>query len=242
MASEAVEFRWRLPLTAVVAVIGIVGALPGRSQSRAGAVAPVYEVMPARADRASSLGEASKLSYFDITVGELIEMAYGVKPYRLAGPDWVVNPFSSDKYDVVYKSGSPSSVEQLNQTLGLLLTGKFHLAFHREMREIPVLALVVGKGGPKLKPGDGGAMSMTPGADGRISYKNWSLADLVKILSIVPPVDRPVLDQTGLEGRYSFDAGDLIDLTAFQDQVGLRLESRNAPVEMFVIDRADKLP
>lgn len=238
MPSEAVEFRWRLPLTAVVVVIGIMGALPGSSQ----AAAPVYEVMPARADRAASLGEASKLSYFDITVGELIEMAYGVKPYRLAGPDWIVNPFSSDKYDVVYKSGSPSSVEQLNQTLGLLLTGKFHLAFHREMREIPVLALVVGKGGPKVKPGDGGAMRMVPGTNGGFSYKNWSMADLIKLLSGLPSVDRPVLDQTGLEGRYSFDAADLIDLAAFQDQVGLRLDSRKAPVEMFVIDRADKLP
>jgi uncharacterized protein (TIGR03435 family) len=140
------------------------------------------------------------------------------------------------------------------------------LAFHREKRELPVFALVVAKGGPKFnQPGNGG-VSLPPSPDGTggLSYKNWSMATLVDWLSVLPSVGRPVIDRTGIEGRYSFnanlfdlpkdaspldmkvaigrsDAGDVL-FSTLPEQLGLKLESQKAPIEMLVIDHADKVP
>jgi uncharacterized protein (TIGR03435 family) len=188
-------------------------------------------------------------------------MAYCVKHYQLSGPDWIVNYGSTDRYDIVAKAAGPVASEQLQRMLGPLLADRFHLAFHRETRELPVFALVVAKDGPKFKPGDGGETSMRPDGTGGFFYKNYSMATLAAALSLMTAVGRPVLDRTGLPGGYTFNANlydipkgmDRVDIkkamvendaifSTLPAQLGLKLESQKAPIELLVIDRADKLP
>jgi uncharacterized protein (TIGR03435 family) len=193
-------------------------------------------------------------------------MAYGLKQYQISAPDWIMNADRSGRYDVVATAGRPVSSDEIKRMLGPLLVERFHLAFHRETRELPVFALVLAKGGPKFKqPGDGGgALPPSPDGEGGFLYKNWSMATLADWLTGLPSLGRPVIDRTGLEGRYSFnanlfnfpkgispdemkmglrnsDASDAI-FSALADQLGLMLESQKAQTEILVVDHTDKVP
>ncbi|MGA3238912.1 MAG: M56 family metallopeptidase [Bryobacteraceae bacterium] len=263
----------RILLLATVAVaaiagpiaIGILYALPSRAQVQAETAPHTFDAASVKPNRAGGGTtrriEPGTITYLNITLGEFIAMAYGVKHYQLSGPDWIVNYGSTDRYDVVAKAAAAVSAEPLQRMLGPLLVDRFHLAFHRETRELPVYALVIAKGGPKFKLGDGGAMSTRPDGKGGYSYKNWAMANLADQLSLMNSVGRPVLDRTGLAGGYSFDA-DLYNIpkglspaefkeamvnsdaifSTLPDQLGLKLESQKAPIEIIVVDHADKVP
>jgi len=252
--------------------IGILYALPSRAQAfpeTQAETAPhafdAASVKPTQGGRTRSI-EPGRITYLDTALGEFITMAYGLKRYQVSGPDWIMNADRSGRYDLVATTGSPVSADEIKRMLGPLLVERFHLAFHRETRELPVFALVVAKGGPKFKqPGDGGgALPPTPDGTGGFSYKNWSMATLVDWLSVLPSVGRPVIDRTGIEGRYSFnanlfdlpkdaspldmkvaigrsDAGDVL-FSTLPEQLGLKLESQKAPIEILVVDHADKVP
>jgi uncharacterized protein (TIGR03435 family) len=117
--------------------------------------------------------------------------------------------------------------------------------------------LTVAKNGPKMKPrkpDDGGEPFSVLPRGSTVPGRNTSMAELAFVLqSIIPFVDRtrvdlPVVDKTGLEGRFDFeitfspnaDSG-LPDLfTAVQEQLGLKLEAAKAPLDVMVIDRAEK--
>jgi bla regulator protein blaR1 len=256
-------------LAAVVgpAAIGMLSAFPRRGQDRTKTAPPAFEAASVKANpkhvgRTRSI-EPGRITYLDTTLGEFIAMAYGVKHYQLSGPDWIVNVGSLDRYDVVATANSSVSAEEVKRMLGPLLVERFHLTFHRETRELPVYAMVVAKGGPKLKqPGDGGAMSMSPNGEGGFSFNNWSMDSLANWLTLVLAGGRPVLDRTGVEGRYTFNAnlfnfpkditpGDMkmgmrdnsdAIFSTLQDQLGLKLESQKAELEILVIDHANKLP
>src|SRR5689334_8446709 len=75
-----------------------------------------------------------------------ITYAYGVKSYQLAGPDWL----REVRFDIAAKGPEGTRREQLPQMMQALLAERFRLQVHRESRELPGLALVVGKNGPKL--------------------------------------------------------------------------------------------
>jgi bla regulator protein blaR1 len=153
--------------------------------------------------------------------------------------------------------------------LQLLLADRFHLKIHRETKELPVYALSVARIGPKIKTAaDDDAthtrLRLRSGGAGKleISGTRIPLANLVRALS--DQVGRTVVDKTGLTGNYDFTltftpdlglppaTGDAIDrptatggdgpsiFTALQEQLGLRLESQKGPVEVLVIDSAQK--
>jgi uncharacterized protein (TIGR03435 family) len=119
------------------------------------------------------------------------------------------------------------------------------LKLRRESKQLPVYNLVVAKGGPKLKI----AADETPPTPG---MRRGSMDQLTALLSLM--VDRPVLDKTGLTGIYEYNNGvTLLDmgaqdsadvvartLTTLQDELGLRVEAAKAPVEMLVIESAEK--
>jgi len=263
--------RKLLPATVEIAAvagliaIGVLYALSSRAQSQAETISSTFEVASVKPNRSTNGTtrriEPGTITYLNITLGEFIEMAYGVKHYQLSGPDWIVNWSSSYRYDVVAKAGGPVAAEQLQRMLGPLLTDRFHLAFHRVTRELPVFALVVAKNGPKFKVGDGGTESVSPDGTGGASYMNYSMASLAYSLSLRSAVGRPVLDRTGLKGGYSFNANldnvpqglnpaelknalvnsDAI-FSTLQEQLGLRLKSQKAPVEILVIDHAEQVP
>jgi uncharacterized protein (TIGR03435 family) len=163
-------------------------------------------------------------------------------------------------YDIVAKAegdGTPSK-DEFRQMLQLLLTDRFKMAAHREMREMPVYALVVGKNGPKLKPSapDAGEMGRVH-VNGRNYEVTIPKADMDRVVDAIMNSfpDRPVIDETGLTGTYDLslvftpqtranlaspDSGDITIFAAVQEQLGLKLEARKAMVEVLMVDRIEK--
>lgn len=82
-------------------------------------------------------------------LSELIRMAYGVKPYQVSGPDWM----ASERFDITAKLPDGATKDDVNGALKTLLAERFGLVVHTEKKERPIYALVIGKDGPKLKPG-----------------------------------------------------------------------------------------
>jgi uncharacterized protein (TIGR03435 family) len=92
-----------------------------------------------------------RAEYLYLDLRSLITYAYGVKPYQITGPDWM----STTRFDIVAKMPEGSKKDEAPKMLQTLLEDRFKLTTHRVSAEHPVLALVVGKGGPKLKASAG---------------------------------------------------------------------------------------
>lgn len=198
------------------------------------------------------------------TVSELIAFAYGIHPHQIQGaPAWL----TAEHFDI---DGQPDakgqpSLAQIEVMLQKLLADRFQLRFHRDQKELAVYTLTIGKNGHKLMPS-----SADPNAPPRLAFAklgllpagNASMDELVNQLQAVV-LDKPVLNRTGLTGRWDFtlrwtpDATQFIgfgggtalppdpdgppDLfTAIQQQLGLKLESTKAATGVFVIDSVAK--
>jgi uncharacterized protein (TIGR03435 family) len=195
-----------------------------------------------------------------ITLSDLIAFAYEVHPNQAIGtPPWA----GTDKFDIEAKpegEGMPSG-KQWKGMLRKLMADRFKLAFHREMKELPVYALSVGKTGLKLTKGDPkGIPTLEFGVLGSLHVANATMADFTQMMQALV-LDRPVVDQTGLEGRFDFDLNWTPDDSQFpslrdkihplvnappplykaiQEQIGLKLDSIQAPVEVLVLDYVEK--
>jgi uncharacterized protein (TIGR03435 family) len=124
------------------------------------------------------------------------------------------------------------------------------------MKEMPVYALVVAKGGPKFKESPPSAQKLlilqSKGRTSLMTVTAGDMAQLVSQFSKINGVDRPVINKTGLTGTYDYklewgdDAAVTGDPTvasvfsAFQEQLGLKLEPTKAPVQVLIIDHAEK--
>ncbi len=214
----------------------------------------------------------------------LITFAYDIRDFQLAGgPSWM----NTERYDILAKSDRSDNSdntpvdprkmndaqrmklqEDMRQKVRALLADRFELTIHREDREGPVYALVPAKGGSKLKPvqeSESGPVGLRMGR-GQLTGMAAQIPMLTNILS--GQLGRPVVDKTGLTGKYDFKlewtpdqgpAGAPADpskggepapvstdpdgpslFTAIQEQLGLRLESQKGPVETIVVDRIEK--
>lgn len=189
----------------------------------------------------------------------LIAEAYDLKPYQLSFAASVSQPEGDTYYDIAAKAegdGTPTRRE-FRQMLQTLLAERFKLKVHREMKETPVYALVVGKNGPKFKESSPDASFVANhGVNGHNQTLMLSKATMESIADDISGfgVDRPVLDRTGLTGKYDLkmeasfegrtnrtpDAGDISIFTAVQQQLGLRLEPRKESIEILVVDHIEK--
>lgn len=133
-----------------------------------------------------------------------------------------------------------------------LLAQRFHLAAHREVKEVNGYTLLVANGGPKLEASKGGAANGHIGPDG-LTARNVPLSALAAIL--MHTVGAHIVDHTGLKGSYDIHLSFAPDasltatdsalpsvFTALQEQLGLKLVAQKVPVEMLVIDRMEKIP
>lgn len=223
---------------------------------------PAFEVTtikPSDPDTAGPLIGISvgRLTLTAFTLKELMVYAHWVHPNQVLGTSgWM----DTQKFDIVAKPEKGfSSQDQLRQMLQALLADRFKLKYHRGQRELPAYALTLSKGGSKMKPrtpGDGGPGFRLVFQGNSLPGRNASIAQMIFVLQ-TRALDRPVIDQTGLTGNFDFnlswssdpvggtrgaatdsDSPDLF--TAMQTQLGLKLESRRAPVEVVVIDQAQK--
>jgi bla regulator protein blaR1 len=186
------------------------------------------------------------------TLKGIIEMAYDVRDFQISGgPGWL----SSQPWDISASSASDGGMNETRRRLQALLAQRFQLKVHRETRELTAYALTVGKTGSKLAEG---SASSTPAgirrACGQMIGTKASMANLALYLS--RQLERPVLDRTGLSGRYDFQLDWTPDsvpcpastgspdgpsiFTELQEKLGLKLESTKSPVEIIVIDDAEK--
>jgi uncharacterized protein (TIGR03435 family) len=196
----------------------------------------------------------------------LITFAYNLHAKQISGgPAWL----DSEKYDINAKpdvEGQPS-VDQLKTMTRKLLADRLKLTFHKEKKELSVYAITVGKTGSRLTKSEGDPNGL-PGLGfrglGKLIVRNATIADFAGLMQN-SVLDRPVLDQTGLAGRFDFtldwtpepsqfggrggqapqpgadDPAALPDLfTAIVAQLGLRLESAKAPVDVLVVDHIEK--
>ena len=220
--------------------------------------------------------------------------AYGLKPYQLRPPART-DPY---RFNVEAKVPPGATADQVKVMLRNLLVDRFKLAFHYEKVETQAYALVVAKGGLKIKestppspvaPPEGGAARPKPGpitdADGFTYFaprdgmvvgrangltrwvgKNVLMEHLAGLSNSL--TGQPVIDSTGLKGRYDFiwtfssdsvgerapaalpDDGSLVPVgeagltifVALEKQLGLRLEPQKIMIDAFVIDHAEKTP
>jgi bla regulator protein blaR1 len=221
----------------------------------------------------------------NISLKALIQEAYGVEENQIFGAaGWL----GSERFDIEAKvsSSDTDALHNLNPDqrrlmLQPLLADRFQLKVHTEARDLPVLVLVVAKGGPKLheaKPGDtypnglkgfdgGGGPGMMLMRPGQLTAQGVDLSFVAKQFS--QQLGRTVQDKTGLTGKYDFtlqwkpdrdpspmpgapqpgqqgpaatlspDSSEASIFTAVQEQLGLKLESRKAPVEVLVIDHVE---
>ena len=124
-------------------------------------------------------------------------LAYQMVPAQIQGPDWL----NDIRLDITAKAAGPANEQQVYLMLQKLLADRMGVKVHREKKEMPVYVLTVAKGGPKFKETAGeGPMTAKP-EKGAMSIKGVSLFELAAEFS-GKLLDRPVIDQTGLKGRY----------------------------------------
>lgn len=185
------------------------------------------------------------------TLSDCLRFAYGlVSDAQLSGPDWIR---TGVRFDIDGRAPAETPRDQLLLMLRTLLAERLNLMVHNEQRELPFLALVTGKDGPKFSESkadpDARARNITTG--GHISAVQLSMPLLAVLLSRFER--QTILDRTGLSGSYDVKlewalppgadgaAGPSI-YAALPEQLGLKLESRKGPVDVLVIDHAEKTP
>lgn len=198
------------------------------------------------------------------TLKSLVCAAYNLNPRSVSGgPAWI----ESDRYDIL--AATPGEIRpNLDEQMAMLrklLTDRFQLTFHHEQKELSFYALTVARSGPKLKESAGAAdsqpelISVVYPDHVMLPAKNATVAQFVAMMQRAV-LDRPVVDRTGLSGRFDFTLEWTSDesqfggalppppaeptkpglFVALQEQMGLKLEAMKGPVEAMVIDRVER--
>jgi uncharacterized protein (TIGR03435 family) len=189
----------------------------------------------------------------DVLLTSCIEWAWGIQESQISGPGWI----RDERYDIVARAEGPAPVERLKIMMQGLLRERFALEFHREQKELRAYEMTVAKDGHKMKEA---------AADEKMSRQNTAISTVARAMTmrefadfISQPLAMPVVDATGLTGRYdfvldftaylpgheqvmktSFDNNNGIILAAMQGELGLKFESRKLSVETFAIDHVEK--
>ena len=206
--------------------------------------------------------------------GERLGFIIGMGDRIIGMPAWM----TSEHYNIdarVSEADAPvwgNTAERtvmLRGMLQTLLKERCKLVVHRETRERPVFAIVIGRSGPKLKaaetssldtlhakypdamavPNGGGIMR--PGENGTRMLYGATIGTLSLVLS--SPAGRPVIDRTGLPGRYDIEVPRMQSISAdnagtdglptifdMLDRLGLKMETQKTPLEMLVVDHVER--
>lgn len=179
----------------------------------------------------------------------MIVFAYGLKEYQVIGPSWLTD--DSVCFDIQAKAPPETTEKQMTVMLQTLLAERFHLSAHRETRTLPVYELVPAKGGPRLQKSAAEGTNSNLGSSDRGTMEGTNVPISLLAESLSDHVNRPVLDKTGIEGRFDLkltydpqeNGGERPSIyTALEQQLGLRLQPAKAPVEVLVIDHIDRTP
>jgi len=189
----------------------------------------------------------------DVTAATCIKWAYGVQDSQIAGPPWL----QSEHYDIVAKADGPVPLEQLKLMMQALLADRFQLAFHRQNKQVRSYILTAAKGGHKLQESAPGATTSRQNSANGTVAKAMTMAEFANF--IAGPLQTPVVDMTGLKGKYDLvldftpylpqgapamrvDFADTngIIISALQGELGLKMESKSESVEVLMIDYIER--
>jgi uncharacterized protein (TIGR03435 family) len=236
--------------------------------------------MLVRMDGGPGTNDPTRLITENVDLSGLVTIAWGVEHYQLSAPDWL----SNERFDVVAKVPEGATKEQFRLMLQDLLRERFKLAVHRAQKEMQAWELTVLKNGPKLTE-SGGVPDQSPAAfppgppkldpdgfpaipAGRSPYMavmydraRWravsmSMGEFATRLAV--QVGKPVMDATGLKGKYDFTLSWVTEqlrtqtddsnaagpdlFRALQEQLGLKLDAKKSSVEMLVVDHIERVP
>lgn len=204
--------------------------------------------------------DRGRLTATNVSLRSLITMAYGLKDYQLEGPDWL----GTTRFDITAKFAeeAPKKTAEYNPffeaMMQKLLAERFKLEVHRSEKTFLVYGLLVGKKNIKFKE--------VPDTDSHNSHSGnthyeGKCVTMERFASFLASrMDAPVLDMTGLKGFYDLtldwvpesrpgegkgetsDTQGLPIPMALEEQLGLRLEARKAPIPILIVDHAEKIP
>jgi uncharacterized protein (TIGR03435 family) len=220
---------------------------------------PVFEVASVKLATEESMPVAGRriqttpntLTTHGLSLRACITFAYGM-PAQIVGPDWL----NEVRLDILAKADKPVGDTQLYLMLRALLIERMGLKTHLEKREMPVYALTIAKGGPKFSESTTEGPEVSSQEKGVLIAQRASIGEFAAELS-GKVFDRPVIDATGLTGRYDvrFDMAAVraayqadpsdaagIMMAALEEQMGLKVVSRKAQVDVLVIDHSEKRP
>jgi uncharacterized protein (TIGR03435 family) len=244
----------------------------GQAQFNAFEVATIKPAGPAdeKAGRYIRMQSAHRFQVENYTVNGLIAAAYDLNPKAISGaPPWA----DSERYEII--AGTPGEQrptwdDQMTM-LRKLLTDRFNLSFHREKKEFSVYELTVSKTGSKLRVSEAPAdqpsnvtSTLWPAQSGGIDKavlpaRNVTMREFASVLQRAI-LDRPVVNSTGLEGRFDFDLEWTPDETNFggqlppgapdsgkpalfpamRQQLGLEFAATRAPIDTMAVDRLER--
>jgi uncharacterized protein (TIGR03435 family) len=249
------------------------------SAQTASAVAATFELATIKPSSPEAQGNSFRVTGHrfetrNTSLRDLLSFAYGLHAKQITGaPVWV----ETDKYDLTAESGAAGQASEMlwRTMLQRYLTQCFKLEFHRDKQELPLYVLTIGTTGPKLTRSKGDpngipALSVTLGATnaanpnlGTVAATNANMGDLARVMQRLV-LEWPVVDRTGILGRYDFALNWTPDdsqfrqtraripgptdgsnaprdlFTALQEQVGLKLDVLSAPSEILIIDSVEK--
>jgi uncharacterized protein (TIGR03435 family) len=218
--------------------------------------------------------DPGRIRYRGVSLKMLLARAYKVRPDQISGPGWL----GSERYTIEATLPPDTNADQFRLMLQKLLSERFQISLHTEVKETPVYRLKVARKGPKLKPPEElphyqneeeqqagmrkraeenlAKMVAARQAGIRTPGRSFGMARATMerfAETLSSHLDRTVKDMTQVEGEYSFhlewtpdsgvhDESSVSIFVAIQEQLGLKLEAGNEPVELLVIDKAEKVP
>jgi uncharacterized protein (TIGR03435 family) len=256
---------WAAGLALILAVAGF---------SQTAETKPAFDVASVKASEAGGRGGGGRMGFGiggrgniqvapasltmrSVTLKNAIRWAYQVTEYQVSGPDWL----DSARFNINAKSAAPASEEQLQLMMQTLLADRFKLAVHHTTKEFQVYALVEGRNGTKLAESKTeGETSVQPQQNNMtVAVSRMPVSQMIDMLT--PIMGAPVIDKTGLKGKYDItvdlakyaaelqttagsappDPVSLI-MAALEGEAGLKLEKEKIPLDVIVVEHIEKVP
>jgi len=191
--------------------------------------------------RVGCQNDPGRVNCSGFTVKDMLTRGYSLKPYQISGPSWI----ESERFDVTAKIPEGAPADKVPEMWQSLVNERFRLVSHRETKDLPIYALIVGKNGPKLTPAeendgkplvvsapDGGKVTLGPGGgggrvvtggqasmvmdgSGKMQLKGATLGGFSDMLTRM--MDRPIVDMTSVQGKY-----DIVLEVSMEDMIGMK--------------------
>jgi uncharacterized protein (TIGR03435 family) len=192
----------------------------------------------------------------NVSLKSSLRWAYHVMDFQVQGPEWM----GSDRFDIVAKSAGPADEAQLQAMMQELLADRFKVELHRQTREVQAYLLEVGKNGPKFQESQTEGESDIQAGKERMTVVTVQRAPMSQLIDMLSRVlQAPVVDMTGLKGRYDITIDiakylpdlqpatgppDIVSvlMTGLQQELGLKVESKKTPLEFLIVDHVEKTP